>query len=149
MSWSIYAMPAAVAAAHEILDVSVRDNEPVPHVGDVLAAIRNSGCCGEPWFEVEGAQVGEWLSGWEPAREGDYLGEVDVNPSGAGRDRKLTLATPVEFISFRKPSPGAALVMMCALARVSGGSLAVLDDDLSLQFVVRPGDRPTDHSFRD
>lgn len=146
MSWSIKAMPAGIAAAHDLLGDPVCHNEPIPNVGDVLAAIRDSGCSGDPWFEVDGVNVGEWLSGWEPDRQGDYLGEVNVNPSGDGLNRQLTLTTPVEFISLRKPSPGATLAMMCALARVCGGSLMVFDDDLCVQFVVRPGDRPADHT---
>jgi hypothetical protein len=142
MSWSINAMPAGIAAAHDLLDAPVRDDEPIPHVGDVLGAIRDSGCRGSAWFEVDGVNVGEWLPEWDPDHQDDYLGEVTINPS----EDRLTLTTPVEFISFRKPSAEATLVMICELARASGGSVMVFDNELSVRRIVRPGDRPADHA---
>lgn len=149
MSWSVIVVPAGIPGAHELLDAPVRPGEPVPQVADVLAVIRDSGFCGGSCFAVDGVDVGDWLSGWDPAHVDNYIGEVSIYPVGAAGEMLLTLTAPFEFIWLHKPYPQAALSMICELARVSGSSLIVGETGaLGHWFLVLPGDRPADHAYR-
>ncbi|TWP54109.1 hypothetical protein FKR81_00625 [Lentzea tibetensis] len=113
---------------------------PLPLVVDVLAALTDAKCHGTPWFEVRDLAA-RLPTCPDPATcKGLDLGEVSFHAEG---DAVLRAGTPVETVSFRKPSGRAVLHAACALTVVAG-PVFVFDDSAARVFVVQPGTRPED-----
>ncbi|WP_197699071.1 hypothetical protein [Micromonospora inositola] len=159
MSWHLLVTPLHTAVADDGLEWAAGaessfglPEEPpaareLPMVAQVLAAFREAGCHGVPWFQVAGRDVASQLPGCpDPATcasvGGLDLGEVSLGVDGAGGDEPVKLDQAVTDIGFRKPSGGAVLAATVALAS-QAGPLLVFDDSGEHVFVVSPGDDPT------
>lgn len=159
VGWHLLVTPLHVAAADGVLawaadadsSFGLPDEPPspreLPTVSQVLAAFRNAGCHGVPWFQVAGHDLASDLPGCpDPAAcasaGGMDLGEVSVGVDGAGGDEPATLDQAVTDIGFRKPSGRAVLAVTVALAS-QAGPLLVFSDSGEHVFVVSPGDDPT------
>lgn len=123
---------------------SARD---LPTVGQVLAAVRDAGCHGVPWFQLAGHDVTRELpdcpdpAGCAPVGGLD-LGEVSLGVEGVDTDQPVRLDQAVTDIRFRKPSGPAVLATAVTLAS-RAGPLLLFDDGGEHAFVVSPGDDPT------
>jgi len=157
MSWFLIAVPAHhVLSGDGVLDMwhalehahglpeQVPAARPFPLVREVLAAFGASACDGDARTTVTGVNGADWLPPCpDQGQCGIYVGEVtlqaadgDPDPGGA-----LSLETPIQSVSFRKPDPRAVLRPACALAGSAGG-LLVFDDAMGAACLVQPGDRP-------
>lgn len=154
MSWTLFTMPLAEAAADPAswewfssLDLARFPTEPpeagpVLRVRDVIAALAAVHLPGS-LRAVVGVDTPFTLRHADPQLPGEgwWLGEVGIQVAGRGYGDLLEQDDAVELVSFRKPDPGSVLRAACALA--AAAPVIVFDADFT-GVVIRPGEEPDD-----
>jgi len=99
--------------------------QPLPTVGDLLAAFRESGTHGDHWFKVKGGP---------PSSRGPHderhLGEISLTLPGIPLERpdEVEESTEVIGVGFRKGSRVAIFDALRAFSKVAG-DICMLDND--------------------